>query len=193
VSSPKSAILSFDSFNVQYLLASSRSSNSCLRLLPRLYCFERTYPGSRLLHVMRNSFPRQIYFVLPGSCSVNCTQTQQSFVSSKEENESQKHGSTADTRKLRGNATVRRLASSVARELSFLVFRAFHCSRVAVSSVCAAHFSSTRSNHSDNNSRKSRLRCRCQFPWCSLALIVSVDNSSSVAQKSSHKRATPHT
>jgi hypothetical protein len=43
-------------------------------------------------------------------------------------------------------------------------------SRVAVSSVRAAPFSSTCSTQSRNKSRKLRLRCGCQFPWCSLAL-----------------------
>jgi hypothetical protein len=42
---------------------------------------------------------------------------------------------------------------------------------VAVSSICAAPFSSTCSTQSDNNSRKLRLRCSCQFPCCALAPI----------------------
>jgi hypothetical protein len=51
----------------------------------------------------------------------------QPFVPSEETNESQKHFRTADTRKLRGNATVRRLACSVAWELSFSVFLELRC------------------------------------------------------------------
>jgi hypothetical protein len=36
---------------------------------------------------------------------------------------------------------------------------------VVVSSICAAPFSNMCSTRADNNSRKSRLRCGCQFPW----------------------------
>jgi hypothetical protein len=75
----------------------------------------------------------------------------------KEANESQKHVRTADIRKLRVNATVRRLTCSVAWGLSFLVFHELRCNRVAVSSVCAAQFNSTCLTQSDNISRKLRL------------------------------------
>jgi hypothetical protein len=51
-------------------------------------------------------------------------------------------------------------------------------SRVAVSSICAAPFSSTCSTQSDNNSRKSRLRCSWQFPWCALARTVQLQSLS---------------
>jgi hypothetical protein len=89
---------------------------------------------------------------------------------SKEASESQKYVRTADTRKLRDNATVRRLACSVAWELSFSVFCRLRCSCIAVSSIRTAPFSSTCSTQSDNNSRKWRLHFGCQFPWCALAL-----------------------
>jgi hypothetical protein len=39
---------------------------------------------------------------------------------------------------------------------------------VAVSSICAAPFSNMCSTQADNNSRKLRLRCGCQFPSCVL-------------------------
>jgi hypothetical protein len=71
-------------------------------------------------------------------------------VLSKEATEPQKYVRTADTRKLRGNATVRRLACSVAWDL--------RCNCVGtVSSICAAPLSSTCSTQADNNSRKLRL------------------------------------
>jgi hypothetical protein len=41
---------------------------------------------------------------------------------------------------------------------------------VAVSSIFAAPFSNMCSTQADNNFRKLRLRCSCQFPWCALAL-----------------------
>jgi hypothetical protein len=44
---------------------------------------------------------------------------------------------------------------------------------VAVSSICAAPFSNTCSTQADMSSRKLRLRCGCQFPWCALAVNVS--------------------
>jgi hypothetical protein len=43
---------------------------------------------------------------------------------------------------------------------------------VAVSSICAAPFSNIRSSQADKNSRKLRLRCGCQFPWCAFGLRV---------------------
>jgi hypothetical protein len=43
---------------------------------------------------------------------------------------------------------------------------------IAVSSICAAPFSIMCSTQADNNSRKLRLRCGCQFPLCALALIL---------------------
>jgi hypothetical protein len=39
-----------------------------------------------------------------------------------------------------------------------------------ISSVCAAPFSNMCSTQADNNSRKLRLRCGCQFSWSALAL-----------------------
>jgi hypothetical protein len=54
-------------------------------------------------------------------------------------------------------------------EVEFLSLSA-NC--VALSSICAAPFSNMCSTQADNNSRKLRLRCGCQFPWCALALIV---------------------
>jgi hypothetical protein len=42
----------------------------------------------------------------------------------------------------------------------------------AVSSICAAPFSNMCSTQADNNSRKLRLRCGCQFHWCALALRI---------------------
>jgi hypothetical protein len=146
---------------------------------------------------MRNSFPSQICFVRPstvwvallirGICQTPAQlkyikvyyQLHQPFVPSKEATESQKCVKTAATKKLRGNATVRRLACSVACELSFSVFRELRCSCVAVSSVCAPPFSSTSSTQSDNNSRKLRLRCGCQFPWCVLAFKGCLRNTQS--------------
>jgi hypothetical protein len=41
-----------------------------------------------------------------------------------------------------------------------------------VSSVCAAPFSNICSIQADINSRKLRLRCGCQFPWCSHAQLL---------------------
>jgi hypothetical protein len=41
---------------------------------------------------------------------------------------------------------------------------------IVVSSICAAPVSNMCSTQVDNNSRKLRLRCGCQFPWCALAL-----------------------
>jgi hypothetical protein len=41
---------------------------------------------------------------------------------------------------------------------------------VSVCSICAAPFSNMCSTQADNNSRKLRLRCGCQFPWCALGL-----------------------
>jgi hypothetical protein len=52
-------------------------------------------------------------------------------------------------------------------EIEFLS-RSASC--VAVSSICAAPFSNMCSTQVDNNSRKLRLRCGCQFLWCALAL-----------------------
>jgi hypothetical protein len=94
-------------------------------------------------------------------------QLHQPFVPWKETNESQKHVRTADTRKLRGNATVRRLAYTVAWELSFSVFRELRCNCVAVSSISASPFSSTGSTQSNNNSRKLRLSVSmvCPLPY----------------------------
>jgi hypothetical protein len=46
---------------------------------------------------------------------------------------------------------------------------------VAVSSICAAPVSNMCSTQADNSSRKLRLRCGCQFPWCALALKGGVD------------------
>jgi hypothetical protein len=43
---------------------------------------------------------------------------------------------------------------------------------VAVSSICAAPFSNICSIQAGNNSRKLRLRCGCQFPWCTLGLTA---------------------
>jgi hypothetical protein len=40
------------------------------------------------------------------------------------------------------------------------------------SSICAAPFSNMCSTQADNNSRKLRLRCGCQLPWCALARRV---------------------
>jgi hypothetical protein len=60
-------------------------------------------------------------------------------VSCKETNESQKHVRTAETRKLRGKATVRRLACSVAWELSFSVFRELRCNCVAFPQFAPLH------------------------------------------------------
>jgi hypothetical protein len=48
-------------------------------------------------------------------------------------------------------------------EIEFLSLPA---SFFAVSSICAAPFTNMCSTQADNNSRKSRLRCGCQFPWC---------------------------
>jgi hypothetical protein len=42
----------------------------------------------------------------------------------------------------------------------------------AVSSICAAPFTNMCSTRADNNSRKSRLRCGCHFPWCALGRRV---------------------
>jgi hypothetical protein len=55
-------------------------------------------------------------------------------------------------------------------EIEFLSLSA---SCVAVSPICAAPFSNMCSTQADNNSRKLRLRCGCQFPWCALALTPS--------------------
>jgi hypothetical protein len=44
----------------------------------------------------------------------------------------------------------------------------------AVSSICDAPFSDMCSTQADSNSRKLRLRCGCQFPWCILALRILV-------------------
>jgi hypothetical protein len=43
---------------------------------------------------------------------------------------------------------------------------------VRCSSICAALISNMCSTQADNNSRKLRLRCDCQFPWCALGLTV---------------------
>jgi hypothetical protein len=48
------------------------------------------------------------------------------------------------------------------------------CYGIVVSSICAAPFSNMWSTQADNNSRKLRLRCGCQFPWCVLALTEMV-------------------
>jgi hypothetical protein len=50
---------------------------------------------------------------------------------------------------------------------------------VAVSSICAAPFSNMCSTQANKNSRKLRLRCGCQFPWCAFA----VKNVSSVRKQ----------
>jgi hypothetical protein len=107
-------------------------------------------------------------------------------VASKEANESQKHVRTADTRKLRGNATVRRLACSVAWQLSVLVLQELRCNRVAISSICAAQFSSTCSTQSDNSSRRLWLRCSCQFPWSALALLRTCTATAATHTRMSH-------
>jgi hypothetical protein len=44
----------------------------------------------------------------------------------------------------------------------------------AVSSVSVAPFSNMCSTQADNSSRKLRLRCGCQFPWCALGLRVRI-------------------
>jgi fucose 4-O-acetylase-like acetyltransferase len=66
---------------------------------------------------------------------------------------------TADAMKLRGNATVRRLAYSVVWELSFSVFRELHC-------YCLLH--------SVPRVQLSLItilgNCGCQFPWYALSL-----------------------
>jgi hypothetical protein len=138
---------------------------------------------------MRNSFPSQIYFGPPRIVWVAChiyqapaqltaqkqtQQLRQPFVPSKETNESQKHVGTVDTRKLRGNATVRRLAYSVAWEFSFTVLRELRCNCVVVSSICAASFRSTCSTQSANNSRKLRLPVSlvCPRPYCTAFLYA---------------------
>jgi hypothetical protein len=46
-----------------------------------------------------------------------------------------------------------------------------------VSSRCAAPVNNMCSTQADNSSRKFRLRCGCQFPWCALALSVSYGRS----------------
>jgi hypothetical protein len=56
----------------------------------------------------------------------------QPFMLSKETNELQKHVITADNKKLRGNATVRKLACSIAWELSFSVFCQLRCNCVSI-------------------------------------------------------------
>jgi hypothetical protein len=65
---------------------------------------------------------------------------------------------------------VRRLACLVAYKLSFSAFRELHCNCFAVSSICAAPFNYICWTQYHNNSRKLRLHCRHQFPWCALAL-----------------------
>jgi hypothetical protein len=51
-------------------------------------------------------------------------------------------------------------------------FLSLSASCVAVSSICAAPFSNMCSTQADISSRKFRLHCGCQFPWCALALRV---------------------
>jgi hypothetical protein len=53
-------------------------------------------------------------------------------------------------------------------------FLGLFASCVTVSSISAASFTSMCSTQADNNSRKSWLRCRCQFPWCALGLTLNV-------------------
>jgi hypothetical protein len=91
-------------------------------------------------------------------------------MSPKEANELQKQVRTAETRKLRFNGTVRRLAYSVAWDLSFLVFLELRFSRVAVSSISTAQLF-PRIQLSLITILGS---CRCQFPWCALALSFTV-------------------
>jgi hypothetical protein len=47
-------------------------------------------------------------------------------------------------------------------------------SRVAVSSIRAAQVSTMCPTQADNNSRKLRLRCGCQFPWFALSLRLNI-------------------
>jgi hypothetical protein len=107
---------------------------------------------------------------MPGCCSINCTKTKlaasstfRAIVRNKRITEARYR--TADTRKPRGNAIVRRLACL---EVEFLGLSA---SCVAVSSICAAPFSNMCSTQADN-SQKMRLCCGCRSPWCALALTV---------------------
>jgi hypothetical protein len=51
-------------------------------------------------------------------------------------------------------------------------FLSLPASCVAVSSICSAALTSMCSTQADNNSRKLRLRCGCQCPWCALAPTV---------------------
>jgi hypothetical protein len=78
---------------------------------------------------------------------------------------------------------VRRLACSVAWQFSFSVCRDLCCNCVAVSSIYPAPFSSTCSTQSDQNSLKLRLRCGCQFPWCTPAHIPGFEDLTMVDTK----------
>jgi hypothetical protein len=70
----------------------------------------------------------------------------------------------ADTRKPRGNGSVRRMACSIAWKLSFCLSASF----LAVSSICAAPCSNMCSTQAGNNSRKLQL----PVSSCALALKV---------------------
>jgi hypothetical protein len=114
---------------------------------------------------------------MPDSCSVNCTKTKLAASSNFRVIKRNKwitdaRYRTADTRKPRGNAIMRRLAYLVAWELSFSVFPGLRCNCVTLSWICAAPICSTFSTQSDNNSRELWLRCGCQFPWCALTLSL---------------------
>jgi hypothetical protein len=136
---------------------------------------------------MRNSFQSQIYFVLRDICHTYQAPAQltaqkkiSSFINLSCHQKKQKNH--RSTWKLRGVITVRRLICSFAWELSFSSFRELRWNCVAVCSICATPFSSTYSTQCDNNSRKLRLRCGCQFFWCAPALNVS-ENSALQFQK----------
>jgi hypothetical protein len=97
-------------------------------------------------------------------------QHHQLFIPSKEANESQKHDRTADTRTLRGNATVRRLDCSVAWELFLSLPRVALRLRCRFLNLCCLIQFHVFNLQSDNDSRNSRLRCGCQVSWCDLFL-----------------------
>jgi hypothetical protein len=64
-------------------------------------------------------------------------------------------------------------------------FLSLPASCVAVSTICATTFSNMRPTQADNNSRKLRLRCGCQFLWYALALRIHVTMETTVVLPSS--------